>query len=92
MQSAAKRLAIREAWGGNLRSSRLGLHCTDLYFMISQPAPALDWHQSDMVHALEQEVLQNDDIVVLPGVEAYRNLTNKTLRTLQFMLSRYGCA
>ena len=36
---------------------------------------------------LQAELRQHDDIVVLPGLEAYKNLPNKTFNTL-----RYGLA
>lgn len=58
--------------------------------MIGQPPATLTWHGSDMEQRLAQEVLQYHDVVVLPGVDAYRNLTNKTLRTLQYMLGRWA--
>lgn len=58
--------------------------------MIGQPPAGLAWHGSDMEQRLAQEVLQFRDVVVLPGVDAYRNLTNKTLRTLQYMLHRWA--
>eukprot|EP00891_Asterochloris_glomerata_P007774 jgi/Astpho2/7774/Aster-06066 len=56
----------------------------DIKFMLAQPRPSL---RTETELLLKAELRQHDDIVMLPGVEAYKNLPNKTFNTL-----RYGLA
>ncbi|PSC69470.1 UDP-c:betaGal beta-1,3-N-acetylglucosaminyltransferase 6 isoform B [Micractinium conductrix] len=78
-ETAARRAAIRDTWGRVVTQHPN----VDLRFFLSQPATpeaAAEW-----LPALQDELLAAGDLVVLRGADTYRQLPNKTLRTLRYM-------
>ena len=82
--SRSKRDIIRYTWlntiledfGGSMRAA----------FVLSQPAGD-DAAVLEAATFLQKEAAENDDLVIIPGLEGYRQLPEKTLRTLRYALS-----
>lgn len=80
-QSRQKRMAIRRTWGSSVRS-KYGRNMV-MKYVVGQPDPSSIDSACDV---LTDEVEEEGDMVVVPGLDAYRNLSNKTLRVLEYGL------
>lgn len=77
--SQRKRAAIRQTWLRDVRD-RWG-HVMKFKFLVAQP-DASSFEAG--VRLLTPEVAEFGDLIVVPGIDSYRNLPNKTLRLLQY--------
>ncbi|PSC73855.1 putative beta-1,3-galactosyltransferase 16 isoform X1 isoform B [Micractinium conductrix] len=81
-EAQAKRAAIRRTW---LQHARDHLPGVTVRFILAQPATEAE-HRVALA-LLGEEIQQHADIVIVPGLDTYRNLPSKTLQLLKFALS-----
>lgn len=84
VQSRAKRDAIRSAWLKDIKDKHPEIRAM---FLVSQPKPSSRETMIDIANDLMQEASKYNDIAILPGLEAYRELPSKTISMIRYGLS-----
>ncbi|GAB4823988.1 hypothetical protein N2152v2_011034 [Parachlorella kessleri] len=81
-EAQAKRMAIRRTW---MQMAKDRYPDVVIRFILAQPSTEAELLRS--VDLLRNEIQQYADIVIVPGVDIYRYLPNKTLQLFKYALS-----